>query len=78
MKDAIEVKITDLVRVIDNGSDAQGTIFSLCSNEFIREFDEADLIIAKGQSNYETLSDIKDKKILNIEIVVLVQCCSII
>ncbi len=63
MKDAIDVKMTDLVRVIDNGSDAQGTIFSLCSKEFIKEFEEADLIICKGQANYETLSDIKDKKV---------------
>ena len=63
MKDAIEVKMTDLVRVIDNGSDAQGTIFSLCSKEFIKEFEEADLIISKGQSNYETLNDINNKKI---------------
>lgn len=63
MKDAIDVKMTDLVRVIDNGSDAQGTIFNLCSKEFIKEFEEADLIICKGQANYETLNDIKDKKI---------------
>lgn len=63
MKDAIDVKMTDIVRVIDNGSDAQGTIFSLCSKEFIKEFEESDLIIAKGQANYETLSDIKNKKI---------------
>lgn len=63
MKDAIDVKMTDLVRVIDNGSDSQGTIFSLCSEEFIKEFEEADLIISKGQANYETLSDIKNKKI---------------
>ncbi len=63
MKDAIDVKMTALVRVIDNGSDAQGTIFSLCSKEFIKEFEEADLIISKGQANYETLNDINDKKI---------------
>lgn len=63
MKDAIDVGMTDLVRVIDNGSDAQGTIFNLCSKEFINEFEQADLIISKGQANYETLCDIKDKKI---------------
>ena len=63
MKDAIDVGMTDLVKVIDNGSDAQGTIFSLCSKEFINEFEQADLIISKGQANYETLCDIKDKKI---------------
>ncbi|QSX06298.1 DUF89 family protein [Sedimentibacter sp. zth1] len=63
IKDALDVKINDLVRVIDNGSDAQGTIMSLCSQEFIKEFEDADLIIAKGQANYETLSEVKDKNI---------------
>lgn len=63
MEDAIEVGMTDLVRVIDNGSDAQGTIMDLCSDEFKKEFDEADLIIAKGQANYETLTELEYKEI---------------
>ncbi|MBC7333397.1 MAG: DUF89 family protein, partial [Actinobacteria bacterium] len=29
----------------------------LCSKEFINEYNKADLIIAKGQGNYEALSD---------------------
>ena len=48
--------LTRLVRVIDNGSDAPGTILDDCSEAFRRQFDEADLIISKGQGNYETLS----------------------
>jgi uncharacterized protein with ATP-grasp and redox domains len=63
MEDAVEVGMIDLVRVIDNGSDAQGTILALCSGEFKKEFDEADLIIAKGQANYETLSELTSKEI---------------
>lgn len=63
MEDAIEVGMTDLVRVIDNGSDAQGTIMDLCSEEFKKEFQGADLIISKGQANYETLSNIQNKEI---------------
>ncbi len=63
MEDAVEVGMTDLVRVIDNGSDAQGTILNLCSEEFKKEFDEADLIIAKGQANYETLTELEYKEI---------------
>jgi damage-control phosphatase, subfamily I len=46
-----------LVTVIDNGSDAPGTILDDCSAEFCRLFRKADLVIAKGQGNYETLSD---------------------
>jgi len=47
----------EICEVIDNGSDAQGTILSDCSREFRRRFKEAELVIAKGQGNYETLSD---------------------
>ena len=60
--DAEEAGITKLVEVIDNGDDAPGTILESCSEEFQQRFEEADLIIAKGQGNYETLSDI-DKNI---------------
>lgn len=63
MEDAISTGVADLVKVIDNGHCAQGTLLTACSEKFIKEFKEADLIISKGQANYETLSDIKDKKI---------------
>jgi len=47
-----------LVEVIDNGSDAPGTILDDCGDAFRQRFDEVDLVIAKGQGNYETLSDV--------------------
>jgi len=62
MEDAQATGLTNLVIVIDNGDDAPGTIFKSCSEEFRNYFEEADLVIAKGQGNYETLSDI-DKNI---------------
>ena len=58
MKDAEEAGLTDIVRVMDNGCDAPGTIIELCTEPFIKELNRADLIISKGQGNYETLSDI--------------------
>lgn len=63
MHDAISTGVADLVKVIDNGHAAQGTILKDCSNTFKSEFSKADLIISKGQANFETLSDIKDKTI---------------
>ncbi|MCX5809803.1 MAG: ARMT1-like domain-containing protein [Proteobacteria bacterium] len=57
MDDANAAGLHEIVRVIDNGSDAPGTILSDCNPEFRRCFKDADLIIAKGQGNYETLSD---------------------
>ncbi len=57
LEDARTVALTDLVNVIDNGSEVPGTILSLCSQEFLMHYNNADLIIAKGQGHYETLSD---------------------
>jgi len=62
MSDALATGMTDLVEVIDNGSDAPGTILETCSPAFRRRFQAADLVIAKGQGNYETLSE-ADKSI---------------
>ena len=62
MSDALATGMTDLVEVIDNGSDAPGTILETCSVAFRRRFQAADLVIAKGQGNYETLSE-ADKSI---------------
>ncbi len=58
MEDAILAGLPKIVEVIDNGSDAPGTILESCSQTFRGRFDNADLIIAKGQGNYETLSDV--------------------
>jgi len=57
MRDAEDTGMTELVEVIDNGSDAPGTILGDCSNTFLERFQNADLVIAKGQGNYETLSE---------------------
>ncbi|MBN1655888.1 MAG: DUF89 family protein [Deltaproteobacteria bacterium] len=56
--DARAAGLHELVRVIDNGSDAPGTILEDCSAEFLERFNQADLIIAKGQGNFETLSEV--------------------
>lgn len=57
MDDARTAGLHEIVRVIDNGSDAPGTILSDCSPEFRECFARADLVIAKGQGNFETLND---------------------
>jgi len=56
MEDAEFVRMGDKVRVIPNGSDAPATILSQCSPEVRQLFSEADMIISKGQGNYESLS----------------------
>lgn len=62
IEDAQAVGLTDLVRVIGNGDDAPGTIIETCSIIFRCYFLAADVVIAKGQGNFETLSDV-DKNI---------------
>jgi len=63
MQDAKDTGMTDIVKVIDNGVDAPGTVLSMCSDEFLKHYRNADLVISKGQGNYETLSD-EDKTIV--------------
>jgi uncharacterized protein with ATP-grasp and redox domains len=56
-EDALAAGLNSVTTIVDNGCKAPGTIISLCSQEFRRLLAEADLIIAKGQANYETLSE---------------------
>jgi hypothetical protein len=56
-EDAEIAGLTSLVEVITNGSDGPGTILESCSPSFRERFRRADLVLAKGQANYESLSD---------------------
>ncbi len=54
--DAETVGLHELTTVIDNGSDAPATLLHDCHPELQRRFAAADMIIAKGQGNFESLS----------------------
>ncbi|MHB8880346.1 MAG: damage-control phosphatase ARMT1 family protein [Thermodesulfovibrionales bacterium] len=54
-EDAVQTGLTGLCDVIDNGSDGIGTIVEWTSPAFRTELDRAQLIISKGQGNFETL-----------------------
>lgn len=58
MVDAEFAGLHQRVTVMENGSDAPGTILDDCSPEFRSQFGSAELIIAKGQGNFETLSEV--------------------
>lgn len=60
-KEAVESGIT--APFIDSGAGVPGVSRTKCSAEFIRELDEADLIIAKGQGNFESGSECRFKNI---------------
>jgi hypothetical protein len=55
--DALTVGMDRVAKVISNGSDAPATILSQCSTELQQLFRSADIIIAKGQGNYESLEE---------------------
>ncbi|MFW5879109.1 MAG: damage-control phosphatase ARMT1 family protein [Myxococcota bacterium] len=58
-EDALEAGLHEVAEIVDTGACAVGTPLPLCSAEFRRRFEEAPLIIAKGQANYETLSSVE-------------------
>lgn len=61
--DAQTTGLTKLVKVIDTGRAMQGVELNNCSQSFKDAFMASDLIISKGQANFETLGDVKDKQI---------------
>lgn len=58
LADARYVGLGKVATVITNGSDAPGTRLSDCSPEFVAAFQSAELIISKGQGNFEGLSNV--------------------
>ena len=57
IEDALFCGINEIAKIISSGSDAPGTLLKYCSPEFIRLYQNAELIISKGQGNYEALSE---------------------
>jgi hypothetical protein len=56
MDDAEETGLAAVCEVIDNGSDAVGTMLDWTSPAFQKTFHNARLVISKGQGNFETLA----------------------
>lgn len=54
-QDAQRSGIGEVARIISSGSKMPGTLLTACSPSFVRFFRSADLILSKGQGNYETL-----------------------
>ena len=59
IEDAFLCGIDKMAKVISSGSDAPGTILSICSKDFLTLFEHADMVISKGQGNFEALSSSK-------------------
>ena len=55
--DAEQVKLYEVAEVIGNGSDIAGTFIDSISDETKQLLDNADVILAKGQANFETMQE---------------------
>lgn len=60
--DAYEVDIDEYASIISNGDNSLGTILSRTSAQFNQIYQNCDFVIAKGQANFESLSE-ENKKI---------------
>jgi len=69
-EDAEMTGMADIVNIVDTGLDMPAAILDLCSKEFIRVYEDSDLIISKGQGNYEALSD----EVKNIFFLLKIKC----
>ena len=57
MEDAELVGMTQKCEVISSGVDTPGTVLERCSPQFLTRMDQADIIISKGQGNFEALKN---------------------
>jgi uncharacterized protein with ATP-grasp and redox domains len=63
LDDAAAAGLSEYATVIDNGNDGIGTLLEACSARFLEAYGSADVIISKGQANYETLVGEKNERI---------------
>ena len=56
MEDAYYVGLDQVAELLSNGEAVAGTIYNMLPKEAKKALDEADVILAKGQGNFETMS----------------------
>lgn len=56
-EDAYDVGVDEYAEIIDNGDGSLGTVLNRTSPKFKEVYKKADVVIAKGQANYECLSE---------------------
>ncbi|HWQ97573.1 MAG TPA: ARMT1-like domain-containing protein [Clostridia bacterium] len=63
LAEANEVGMQEVARVIDNGDASPGTVLPRTSESFREEFAKADVILSKGQGNFESLSGVENENL---------------
>ena len=62
-EDAVYVGMDKVAEVVDSGEIIPGFWPDMAAPECRRVYDDADIIISKGQGNFETLSEIEDSRV---------------
>lgn len=70
LEDAYFVGMDQYATIISNGDGSLGTVLSRVSQEFLDIYQQVDIVIAKGQANFESLSEEKH----NIYFLLMVKC----
>ncbi len=60
-EDALAADIGSVAAIIDHGAATLGTLLDRCSVEFRQAFDSADVVIAKGMANFESLEGSRER-----------------
>ena len=56
IEDAKNSGLEECTKIISSGCNSPGTLLNEASEEFLKIFNEADIVISKGQGNYEALT----------------------
>lgn len=62
-KEALQVGIDKVAKIVSNGDDAPSTLLHRVSSSFLEIYKSADLIISKGMGNFEGLMDETDNRL---------------
>ncbi|MFQ3579580.1 MAG: ARMT1-like domain-containing protein [Bacteroidales bacterium] len=74
LKDAEYVKMQDVAHVITSGNDIPSINLSTSSQDFLQQYNYADVIIAKGQGNFEGMYNLNDSRLF---FLMMVKCDTI-
>ena len=61
VNEAVDSGLDKVATIISNGADIPGTVLEKCSSYFLEIFNTADVVVSKGQGNFETLNEEKRK-----------------
>lgn len=62
-KDVEEAQFPPNIRVVSSGNRTPGVILAKASGNFLEIYEKGDIILSKGQGNYEGLSDEADERV---------------